>query len=250
MARSLFFCAKKKKISASSNKSKRKSLPVKKMTSKSSTSKTRPSTFQKKHGAKGKRKLQPTPENTVRLVHGVDELVWLSMKIQLPPEMICKIYRVLCRGIFTVSIPGWPRRKTLPTEKMMKLAKRKVLNFYEREQKLGERSAVYHAFMLASREEKLTFDWEIAKERVRGAKYDRNKKVDKWEDCLAMSHGESQGEVEIGVCGHKPMTLKALTALICHEGLHNMARRTRPGQKYLSAEIEHVAMALMGDPQL
>jgi hypothetical protein len=223
---------------------------MKKKTSASSR-KTQSSTLQKKHGGRSKgRKLQPTPENTVRLVHGVDELVWLSMKVGLPPEMVCKIYRVLCRGIFTVCIPGWPRRKGLPTEKMLKIAKRKVLNFYNREQKLGERSAVYHAFMLASREEKLTFDWEIAKERVRGATYDRNRKVDKWEDCLAMSHGDSQGEVEIGVCGHKPMTLKALTALICHEGLHNMARRTRPGQKYLSAEIEHVAMALMGDPQL
>lgn len=138
----------------------------------------------------------------------------------------------------------------MPTEKMLRMAKKKVLKFYRKEEKLGERSAVHHAFMLASGEEELTFNWEAAKERVRGATYDRKKKVDKWEDCLAMSHGDSQGEVEIGICGHKPMTQGALTALLCHEGLHNMATRKRPGQKYLSSEIEHVAMALMGDPQL
>merc|ERR1719399_1844979 len=202
----------------------------------------------KNNTVKGSKLSQPIPENTVRLVHGVDELVWLSMKVKLPPEMICKIYRVLCRAIFTVHIPGWPRKKSLPTEKMLRIAKKRVLRFYEREEKLGERSAIVHAMTLASNEEELTFDWEAAKRRVKGAKYDRNKKVDKWEDCLAMSHGDSQGEVEIGVCGHKPMTQGALTALLCHEGLHNMARRKRPGQKYLSAEIEHVAMALMGDP--
>jgi len=215
--------------------------------------KTSESNKSKSLGLKGralKQKLQPVPENTVRLVHGAEALVWLSLKTHLDPEMICKIYRVLCRSIFTVNIPGWPRRKTLPTEKMLKLAKKKVLKFYNREQKCGQRSAIVHAFTLASGEEDLFFDWETAKERVKGAAYDRKKKVDKWEDCLAMAHGDSQGEVEIAVCGHKPMTQQALTALICHEGLHNMARRTRPGQKYLSAEIEHIAMAFMGDPQL
>jgi hypothetical protein len=245
---------KKKKSSCSSSKRKsnhkRKSIQPPPMKKTVATGKGSGGAQMKGKQAKKPKVQQPIPEDTVRLVHGVDELVWLSTKLQLPPEMICQIYRVLCRRIFTVYIPGWPRRRINPTEKMLKIAKKKVLKFYSCEEKAGERSAVRHAFMLASGEEELNFDWEAAKERVRGATYDRRCKVDKWEDCLAMSHGDSQGEVEIGICGHRPMTQQALTALLCHEGLHNMARRTRPGQKYLSTEIEHLAMALMGDPQL
>jgi hypothetical protein len=193
----------------------------------------------------------PVSEDRIALVHGAKELVWLSLHLQLNPETVCYFYENLCRSIFTVPIPGNPRGHTgRPTKKMLDQAIKAVIKFYDTEEALGERSAIYQSFMIASAEKELSFDWNAARRRVSQAKFDVKKQVDKWEDCLAMSHGDSQGEVEIAVCGTKPMTITALTALLCHEGLHNFAKRTRPGQRYLSAEIEHVAMALMGDPQL
>lgn len=194
---------------------------------------------------------EPIAQDRFAIVHGAEELVWLSLQLQLNPETVCFLYESLCRSIFTVPIPGNPRGHTgRPTKAMLNQAIKNVIKFYDAEEKLGERSAVYQALMIASAEKKLSFDWDAARRRVSRAKFDVKKEVDEWKDCLAMSHGDSQGEVEIAVCGTKTMTVTALTALLCHEGLHNLARRTRPGQKYLSAEIEHVAMALMGDPQL
>lgn len=193
----------------------------------------------------------PVVQDEIAIVHGPKELVWLALQLQLDVDMVVYLYENLCRPIFTVPIPGNPRRQSgMPTKAMLDQAIKRVIKFYNNEEKLGERSAVYQALMIASAEEKLSFDWDAARKRVSGAKFDKRKEVDQWKDCLAMSHGDSQGEVEIAICGTRKMTLNALTAVLCHEGLHNLARRTRPGQKYLSSETEHVAMALMGDPQL
>lgn len=47
------------------------------------------------------------------------------------------------------------------------------------------------------------------------------------------------------------MTQRALNSVLCHEALHNLARRTgRPGNPFLAEDTEHMAMALLGDPQL
>lgn len=108
------------------------------------------------------------------------------------------------------------------------------------------------AFHIASGEEHLFFDWELAKRRVRNARLDRRRAVDPWEDGLAMLvwGGDKVAEQGIWVCGTRKLSIRALTSLICHEALHNMVRRIRPGYKFLSEETEHVAMAFLGDPQL
>ena len=47
------------------------------------------------------------------------------------------------------------------------------------------------------------------------------------------------------------MTQRALTSVLCHEALHNLCRRHgRPGNPFLAEDTEHMAMALLGDPQL
>jgi hypothetical protein len=133
---------------------------------------------------------------------------------------------------------------------MLESAKRAVLRFYERERSLGDQSAVVQAFYLVSGEMHLRFDWVRAMDRVRNASLDLRKRIDSWDECLAMSCGDTNDLCEIYVCGTKKITVRALTSLVCHEGLHNLARRTRPGNSFLSEALEHQAMALIGDPQL
>ncbi|CAE8628004.1 unnamed protein product, partial [Polarella glacialis] len=133
---------------------------------------------------------------------------------------------------------------------MLRCAQRSVHQFYAQQEALGDRSDVVRAFYLVSGENHLRFDWQAAMGRVRRAKFDRRREIDDWEDCLAMTSGESNALSEIYVCGTKRVTQRALTSLLCHEGLHNLARRTRPGNPFFSEELEHMAMALIGDPQL
>lgn len=106
------------------------------------------------------------------------------------------------------------------------------------------------AFYLATGEAHLRFDWAGAMGRVRRAKFDLLQEVNKWDDCLAMTSGDTNASSEIYVCGTKRITLRSLSSLVCHESLHNLARRTRRGNSFLAEDLEHVAMALLGDPQL
>ena len=147
-------------------------------------------------------------------------------------------------------IPG--RSGRIPTKSMLQLAKKKVLNFLSREE-IKERegsSDLVRAFQIASGEIFLRFDWSFARDRVKHASFDRKRKVDKWDECLAMTSGDTNATSEIFICGTKFMTQRALNSILCHESLHNLARRTRRGNPYLAEDTEHMAMALLGDPQL
>ena len=148
-------------------------------------------------------------------------------------------------------IPG--RSGRIPTKDMLQIAKKKVLNFLEREEAKEAKdstSDLIRAFQLASGELMLRFDWSFAKQRVKYASFDRKRKVDKWDECLAMTSGDSNATSEIFICGTKFMTQRALNSVLCHEALHNLARRTRKGNPFLAEDTEHMAMALLGDPQL
>mmetsp|Transcript_31421 Transcript_31421/g.90129 ORF Transcript_31421/g.90129 Transcript_31421/m.90129 type:complete len:230 (+) Transcript_31421:102-791(+) len=163
-------------------------------------------------------------------------------------QMLRGVMRRWSKPILKAKIPGIAGR--VPSETMLQAAKHTVLRFYAREAALGERSVVAKAFYLASGEPQLRFDWATAMARVRRAKLDRRQQIDRWDECLAMTSGDTNALSEIYVCGTKKITLRALTSLICHEGLHNLARRTRQGNSFLSEDLEHMAMALVGDPQL
>lgn len=138
----------------------------------------------------------------------------------------------------------------LPSRVMLATAQKQVICFLEAEESRGPRSHVVQAFYLASRESSLKFDWSLAKERVRRAKLDSTGAIDSWKGCFAMVTGESNAKSEIYVCGTRKLTLRSLTSLICHESLHNLAKRTRSGNPWLGEETEHLAMAFIGDPQL
>jgi len=152
--------------------------------------------------------------------------------------------------ILNTAIPGPTMFRQMPTKEMLASATRKVLKFYAQEEALGEESHVAKAFYVASGEKKLRFDWPIAMARIKRASFDMHQEIDDWEECFAMGSGETNSTIEIYVCGTKAITLSALTSVLCHEGLHNMARRVRPGNSYLAEDMEHIAMALLGDPQL
>lgn len=98
----------------------------------------------------------------------------------------------------------------------------------------------------------MQFEWEIAKQRVQGARLDRRRAIDLWDDSLAMLiwGGDKEKQNGIWVCGTRKLDVLALQSLICHEALHNFVRRLRPGYVWLAEETEHIAMALLGDPQL
>lgn len=172
----------------------------------------------------------------------------LSEIFHIPePDMFLLMARML-KPILKAPLPGHGGR--VPSAAMLKAAKNEVIKFYEKEEALGDRSDVAKAFYLASGECQLHFDWAGAKGRVRRTKLDRQQKIDKWETTFAMTSGDSQATSEIYVCGTRKLTVRALTSLICHEGLHNLAKRMRRGNPFLSEDCEHEAMALIGDPQL
>lgn len=164
------------------------------------------------------------------------------------PKSVRSLMRRWNKPILKVPMPGTPGRT--PNDAMLEAAKQRVLRFYDAEERLKERSAVVKAFYVATGEENLEFRWDDARRRVREATLDYAGEVGDWGDCLAMNSGDTNATSKIYVCASRPVTLRALTSLICHEGLHNVARRTRKGNSYLSEDLEHTAMALIGDPQL
>jgi hypothetical protein len=164
------------------------------------------------------------------------------------PNQVSKLMRRWRKPILKAAVPG--RATRLPTKAMLEKAKERVLSFYQTEEALGDRSDVVKAFLLVSNEQSLRFDWERARARVRNARLDFKGNIDPWDGCFAISAGDTNSLSEIFVCGTKKATLKALTSLVCHEGLHNLALRRRRGNPYLSEDTEHQAMALLGDPQL
>jgi hypothetical protein len=179
-----------------------------------------------------------------------DGIVALALAdiLGLTEASVRTLMRQWSKPILKVPIPGTGGR--VPSQAMLATAKAAVIRFFEDEEALGSRSHVSKAFYLASREGHLNFAWDRAKQRVRRAKLDSRGRIDSWKDCLAMVSGDSNTTSEIYVCGTRKVTLAALTSLICHEGLHNLARRTRRGNPFLGEDTEHIAMAMVGDPQL
>lgn len=172
----------------------------------------------------------------------------LAEVLALPHAVVHCMMVSWAKPILKVPVPGVGGK--VPSKLRLEAAKRTVLRFLDAEEALGLKSDVVKAFYIATREPQLDFNWEEARRRVRCARLDRRRAIDDWDGCLAMNSGETVSTCEIFVCGTRPITLRALVSLLCHESLHNFARRTRRGNPYVSEDTEHIAMALLGDPQL
>eukprot|EP00437_Effrenium_voratum_P040232 CAMPEP_0181475908 /NCGR_PEP_ID=MMETSP1110-20121109/41433_1 /TAXON_ID=174948 /ORGANISM="Symbiodinium sp., Strain CCMP421" /LENGTH=232 /DNA_ID=CAMNT_0023601173 /DNA_START=82 /DNA_END=780 /DNA_ORIENTATION=- len=214
-----------------------------------------------KPGSKpGKRKAVPAKKEKERPKEATDDPVALSdrhvaealaesLPCDLTPQQIFCLMSHWQKPILKARIPGQRGRR--PTKQMLETAKKQVKRFLAREKALGDESKVVKAFQLASGEPSLRFDWQFAEEKARNASLDRCQKVDQWSECFAMTSGHSNLTSEIFLCGTKKLTQKALNSLLCHESLHNLARRNmRPGNPFFAEDTEHMAMALLGDPQL
>lgn len=195
-------------------------------------------------------KMDPAADDIIQGRVLSDEIVAAALGdiLRRSTEDMRQIMQKWAKPILKVPIPGVAGR--VPSKAMLEAAKMTVIRFFQRQAVHEDRSDVVKAFYLASRERHLVFDWGQAMKRVSRARLDRRRKIDSWKECLAMASGDTNAESEIFICGTRPVTLRALTSLICHEALHNLARRTRRGNPYLGEETEHVAMALLGDPQL
>jgi len=164
-------------------------------------------------------------------------------------EEVEDLMRDLAQPILKVAMLGSGATQR-PSKLMLESAKVAVLRFFEDEEALGDASNVIQAFYIASREPRLTFNWTQARTRVRRARLDRRRAIDTWQFCLAMLAGATNSDCDIWVAGTRKIDVDSLASLICHEALHNMARRVRIGNPYLAEETEHIAMAFLGDPQL
>lgn len=182
-----------------------------------------------------------------------DEAVALALSdvMKFPLQTVASLMELMQKPILKAPMPG--ENPQLPCKAMMDVAKAEVIKFLEVEEALGVDSHLVGAFHIASGEVNLFFDWDLAKSRVRNARLDRRRAIDPWITGLAMLvwGGDTlPAQNGIWLCGTRKLSQGALTSLICHEALHNMVRRLRPGYKWLSEETEHVAMAFLGDPQL
>jgi len=165
-----------------------------------------------------------------------------------PTASVFALMKYWEQPILKAPLPGI--RGRVPDEQMLHAAKKAVIRFFDMEEAKEKASQVTQAFRLVTGEASLRFAWADAKRSIKRAKLDSKRKIDSWEQCLAMQSGDTNATCEIYICGTRKLTLRAMKSLLCHEGLHNLARRTRPGNPYLSEDLEHVAMALLGDPQL
>merc|ERR1712216_517850 len=139
------------------------------------------------------------------------------------------------KKILRQDIPGFKGKRRV-TPAMFAKAQREVLRFYKREERKGASSHIAKAFQLASGENKLRFCWPDAVRRIIEARLDYRLKVDGWSwgSNYAMTSGDTNATGKIYVSGRRRLNQKALTSLLCHEGLHNLAKRDRPGNPWLS----------------
>jgi len=132
------------------------------------------------------------------------------------------------------------------SEGMLIRAKRKVLKEINRQQDLGrdKPSPLEQAFFDATNENCLSFDYQRMKMLVRGARFcnSSEQKVfraddDAYNDNVNVILNSKISFVESELC-----------ITLFHECLHNTVERSgKPGNPQLSAEHEHIAMALLGD---
>jgi len=132
------------------------------------------------------------------------------------------------------------------SEAMLQRAKQRVLKELSRQQTQGlyKTSNLEQAFLDATGETNLSFDYESMKKLIRNARFgDSNQ-----QKCFASDDDAFNDNVEIIVNRKRPFVERELASTLLHECLHNTVLRCgKPGNPQLSEKTEHMAMALLGD---
>jgi len=131
-------------------------------------------------------------------------------------------------------------------EAMLQRAKRKVIKELNRQEKLGlnKPSPLEQAFFDATNENFLSFDYQRMKSLVRHARFCNSSEL---KDFQADDDAYNDN-VNIVLNCNKPFVESDICITLFHECLHNTVERSgKPGNPQLSAHIEHIAMALLGD---
>jgi len=131
-------------------------------------------------------------------------------------------------------------------EVMLGRAKIKVIKELTRQQTLGRTkpSPLEQAFLDAANENMLSFDYELMKAMVRSARFANSK-----EQKLFQSDVDAVNDnINIILNSKKPFVESDVVIALLHESLHNTVERAgKPGNPQLSEQVEHTAMALLGD---
>jgi len=132
------------------------------------------------------------------------------------------------------------------SEAMLQRAKQRVLKELSRQQTLGiyKTSNLEQAFLDATGETHLTFNYESMKKLVRNAHFgDSNQ-----QKCFATDDDAFNDNVEIILNRERPFVEREIASTLLHECLHNTVERCgKRGNPQLSEKTEHIAMALLGD---
>jgi len=136
-----------------------------------------------------------------------------------------------------------PRNKSVRragSEAMIKRAKEAVCGVLNKsERQMSAPSPIEQAFLDASQESTLTFDYDRMRQLVNSARF-----------------GSGMDEDDEGYNDNTRIVLNrdslfsdaTLRHVLFHECLHNTVERSgRPGNPNLSEDVEHLAMALLGD---
>lgn len=131
---------------------------------------------------------------------------------------------------------------------MMCRAKKAVLRELDRQRELGKvgkkPSPLEQAFLDASQESRLTFDYTRMKSLVQGATFLKGTSRNGF-DADDYAYNDN---TRITINGSMKLVERQLRIILIHECLHNTVERDgKPGNPTLGENIEHTAMALLGD---
>lgn len=136
----------------------------------------------------------------------------------------------------------------LASQAMLLRAKKAVVKELTRQERLGRLtknpSRLEQAFLDASQENRLAFDYDRMRALVTKAAFRKDGRRSGFEQYDYAFNDSTR----IIVNGSVPLVEKQLRSILMHECLHNTVERDgKPGNPTLSEDIEHLAMALLGD---
>jgi len=159
--------------------------------------------------------------------------------------MGCKRFRKLRikrLRIFTKAVPQTGRKKG--SDRLLRAAKKEVLKTIDKLEKRvwdDKISSFERAWFEASGENRLMFNFADMRENVINAKFGL-KDLEPNED-----FGHNDG-LQVILNKNTPMNQVELEKLLLHESMHHNVTRARQGNPALNDDIDHLALALLGDP--